>query len=140
MVRVLEDFPQVHQTFNMVPSMLVQVEEYAEGRASDPFLQCALKPSESLSEEEQAFILRYFFQANPARMIARYPRYAELHDAWRAADRNVVRARRMFGEQAFRDLQVLSQLAWFDEDSLSGDADVRELALKAAGSRRRTSR
>ncbi|HSW50366.1 MAG TPA: glycoside hydrolase family 57 protein, partial [Bryobacteraceae bacterium] len=133
MVRVLEDFPEVHQTFNVVPSMMVQVEEYAEGRASDPFLNCALKASDTLSEEEQAFILRYFFQADPARMIARYPRYAELHDIWRTADRNVVRARRRFGVQAFRDLQVLSQLVWFDEDSLSGDAEVRELALKGRG-------
>ena len=47
MVRVLGEFPQVHQTFNLVPSMMVQVEEYAAGRASDPFLQCALKPAES---------------------------------------------------------------------------------------------
>ena len=29
MVKVLEDFPEIHQTFNLVPSMLVQIEEYA---------------------------------------------------------------------------------------------------------------
>ncbi len=133
MVRVLEDFPEVHQTFNVVPSMMVQVEEYAAGRASDPFLKCALKPSEELAESEQAFILRYFFQADHGRMISRYPRYAELYDVWRTADRNVTRARRMLGAQAFRDLQVLSQLVWFDEDSVRGDAEVRELALKGRG-------
>ncbi len=133
MVRVLEEFPRVRQTFNMVPSMMVQVEEYATGTASDPFLKCALKPSGSLSEQEQEFILRYFFQANPGRMIARYPRYLELYDAWMAADRNLGRARRMFGEQAFRDLQVLSQLAWFDEDNLAGDEEIRELVRKGRG-------
>jgi len=130
MVRILKDFPAIRQTFNIVPSMMVQLEEYAAGAASDPFLRCALKPSGELTQEEQDFILRYFFQANPARMIARYPRYAELYDAWRMADRNVVRARRMFGEQAFRDLQVLSQLAWFDEDLLREDPEVRSLAEK----------
>src|SRR5215217_7982701 len=46
MVKVLEDFPEVHQTFNLVPSMLVQIEEYASGQAQDPFLKAALKPSE----------------------------------------------------------------------------------------------
>ena len=42
MVKVLEDFPEIHQTFNLVPSMLVQIEEYASGRAVDPFFSTAL--------------------------------------------------------------------------------------------------
>ena len=37
MVRVLEESPAVHQTFNLVPSMLVQIQNYADGVASDPF-------------------------------------------------------------------------------------------------------
>ncbi len=130
MVRILDEFPSVHQTFNVVPSMLMQVEEYASGQASDPFLRCALKPAESLTEEEQSFILRYFFQANPSRIIYRYPRYGELYDAWQGTGRNPALARRMFGAQAWRDLQVLSQLAWFDEDSLRDDREIQELVLK----------
>jgi len=46
MVRVLEEFPKVRQTFNLVPSMMAQVAEYASGEAVDPFLQLALKPAE----------------------------------------------------------------------------------------------
>jgi len=133
MVRVLEEFPRIRQTFNLVPSLLVQVEEYASGRASDPFLRCALKPAEELTGEEQQFILRYFFQANPERMIYRYPRYGELFDAWRAADCEAGRASRMMGVQAMRDLQVLSQLCWFDEDVQTGDPEVRELIAKERG-------
>ena len=129
MVRILKDFPLVRQTFNLVPSMIAQLEEYATGRAADPFLHAALKPAESLSEDERGFILRYFFQANPARIIYRYPRYAELYEAWRAADRNVARARRFFDARAMRDLQVLSQLSWFDEE-FQGDPEVRELVDK----------
>ena len=53
MVKVLEDFPNVHQTFNLVPSMIVQIEEYASGTAADPFLDCAVKPAEDLTEAEQ---------------------------------------------------------------------------------------
>ncbi len=75
MVKVLEDFPTVHQTFNLVPSMLVQIQEYAEGKAADPFLDCAVKPAEDLTAAEKQFVLRYFFQANVERMINRYPRY-----------------------------------------------------------------
>src|SRR5205814_7266206 len=58
MVKILEDFPRIRQTFNLVPSMIVQVEEYASGEARDPFLECALKPSEILTPDEQAFVLR----------------------------------------------------------------------------------
>src|SRR5205807_3657267 len=50
MARILEEFPNVKQTFNLVPSMMVQVEEYAAGAARDPFLELALKPAESLND------------------------------------------------------------------------------------------
>jgi len=127
MVKVLEEFPGIRQTFNLVPSMMVQIEEYANGTAEDPFLNVAAKPAESLTAEEQEFILRYFFQANVGRLIYRYPRYAELYEAWMAADRNPARTRRSFGVPALRDLQVLSQLSWFDEDFIDNDAEVQQL-------------
>lgn len=133
MVQILEEFPEVRQTFNLVPSMLAQIEEYAEGQAADPFLRLALKPAEELTEDEQAFILKYFFQAHPARMIRRYPRYGELYDGWMAADRNPKRARHFFSAPTLRDLQVLSQLAWFDEEFQAKDDEVRELVAKGRG-------
>lgn len=127
MVRILEEFPTVHQTFNLVPSMMVQVEEYATGIAIDPYLQVALKPAENLTEAEQDFLLRQFFHAYPPRMIYRYPRYGELYDAANA-QRGV--GRRLFSTQEFRDLQVLSQLAWFDEEFQEKDPEVRDLIAK----------
>lgn len=129
MAKILEEFPQIRQTFNLVPSMIVQVEEYARGEARDPFLECALKPAETLTAEEQSFILRNFFMANVARMINRYPRYAELYAAHNAqsASRDT---RGIFGPREFRDLQVLSQLAWFDEEFLEHDPEVRALVDK----------
>src|SRR5690242_11629447 len=84
MARILEEFPEIRQTFNLVPSMIVQVEEYARGEARDAFLAAALKPAEHLSLDEKTFILRNFFMANPARLINRYPRYGELHAAYNA--------------------------------------------------------
>ena len=123
MVKVLEDFPKVHQTFNLVPSMMVQLEEYVAGTAVDPFLRCALKPAEELTHAEQNFILQYFFQANVGRMIYRFPRYGQLYEASQ-------QLRRTFTAQEFRDLQVLSQVAWFDEEFLEGDRDVVDLVRK----------
>ncbi len=129
MARILEDFPGIRQTFNLVPSMIVQVDEYARGVAQDPFLACALKPAESLTPYEQTFILHNFFMAYPPRMIYRYPRYGELFSAYEA-QKHVPAPGGVFGSRDFRDLQVLSQLAWFDEDFQEHDPAVRELIAK----------
>jgi alpha-amylase/alpha-mannosidase (GH57 family) len=122
MVRLLEEFPTVRQTFNLVPSMMAQVEEYAAGTAADPFLAMALKPAESLTEADRTFLLRHSFYSDPENMIYRYPRYGELFDAWRAQKGS--RSRALFGPQEFRDLQMWSQLAWFDEEFRDHDAEV----------------
>ncbi|MGI9103036.1 MAG: hypothetical protein ACR2IF_11400 [Terriglobales bacterium] len=115
MVKLLEEFPAVHQTFNLVPSLVTQIEDYVAGAFRDPFLDVAAKPANELSAEDQRFALDYLFLANPAQMIQRYPRYRELWELYRGAGQNAERAQRMFQPQDFTDLQVLSQLAWFDE-------------------------
>lgn len=132
MVKILEEFPEIRQTFNLVPSMMVQVEEYARGEARDPFLAVALKPAEHLTPEDQRFILSNFFMANAQRMIHRYPRYGELFTAYQAQG-TPEKARGVFGPQEFRDLQILSQVAWFDEEFHDKDLEVQ--ALVAKGSR-----
>ncbi len=129
MVKILEEFPDIRQTFNLVPSMMVQVEEYARGEANDPYLALALKPAEKLTPEEHAFMLRNFFMANAARMIFRYPRYGELYTAYQA-QRPLQDARGIFGVQEYRDLQVLSQVAWFDEEFQDKDPEVQALVAK----------
>ena len=124
MARILEEFPQVRQTFNLVPSMMAQVAEYASGDARDPFLDAALKPAESLTDADRAFLLQHSFYSDPGRMIYRYPRYGELYSAWQGQKRSG--SRNLFGPQDFRDLQMWSQLAWFDEEFQVRDPEVRE--------------
>src|SRR5215469_8602764 len=124
MAHLLEEFPQIRQTFNLVPSMLAQVEDYAAGRAADPFLQAALTPAESLTDAGRAFLLRHSFYSDPDRMIRRFPRYGELYDAWQKQKNSSSRS--SFGPQEFRDLQMWSQLAWFDEQFREEDPEVRE--------------
>ena len=58
-------------------------------------------------------------------MIYRYQRYGELFTAHQAAGENT-----SFGPRDFRDLQVLSQLAWFDEEFQDHDPEVRYLLEK----------
>jgi alpha-amylase/alpha-mannosidase (GH57 family) len=130
MVKVLQDFPAIHQTFNLVPSMIVQIQEYAAGVAADPFLDCAVKPAEDLTEAEREFVLRYFFQANADHLIYRYPRYGELFHVWKACGADPHVATHHFNVQDLRDLQVLSQVAWFDEEFQEHDEEVKGLIAK----------
>src|SRR5258705_1912771 len=78
MVAMLRDCPKVRMTFNLVPSLLVQLEAFAGDRAHDATLALGLKPAQSLDERDIAFVLGNFFHAQPQHMIDPYPRYAEL--------------------------------------------------------------
>ncbi|HEV2728864.1 MAG TPA: glycoside hydrolase family 57 protein, partial [Terriglobales bacterium] len=126
MVKLLDEFPNVHQNFNLVPSLITQIQDYVAGTAHDPFLDVAAKPSKDLTSDERRFALQYLFQANPVHMIGRYPRYHELWERFRNSGESPERADKYFQSQDFTDLQVLSQIAWFDEFFLkeSGIADL----------------
>jgi alpha-amylase/alpha-mannosidase (GH57 family) len=115
MVKLLDEFPNVHQNFNLVPSLMVQIQDYVAGSAQDPFLTVAAKPAKDLTQNERRFALQYLFQANPQNVIGRYPRYRELWERYREHEHNPERAERYFQASDFTDLQVLSQIAWFDE-------------------------
>jgi alpha-amylase/alpha-mannosidase (GH57 family) len=129
MVKLLDEFPNVHQNFNLVPSLMVQIQDYVAGTAHDPFLNVAAKPAKDLSLEERRFALQYLFQANPQNVIGRYPRYRELWERFRQHGDHPERAERYFQAQDFTDLQVLSQIAWFDEFFLE-ENDIASLVAK----------
>jgi alpha-amylase/alpha-mannosidase (GH57 family) len=129
MVKLLDEFPNVHQNFNLVPSLMLQIQDYAAGTAQDPFLRVAAKPAKDLSVEERRFALQYLFQANPQNVIGRYSRYRELFERFREHGHNPERAERYFQPQDFTDLQVLSQIAWFDEFFLE-EKEISALVAK----------
>src|SRR5438552_8161441 len=129
MVKLLDEFPNVHQTFNLVPSLIAQIQDYVSGSADDPFLQVAAKPAKDLTPEERRFALQYLFQANPLHMIGRYPRYRELWERFRGSGSSPEPAEKYFQAQDFTDLQVLSQIAWFVE-CFHQDPEVAALIQK----------
>src|ERR1051325_6755897 len=61
MVALLREFPEIRVTFNLVPSLLVQLEAFAADRARDRFLELSLKPAEHLTETDAVFIVENFF-------------------------------------------------------------------------------
>src|ERR1700685_4497947 len=129
MVKLLDEFPNVHQNFNLVPSLVTQIQDYVAGTAQDPFLKVAARPAKDLTPAERQFALQYLFQANHANLIGRYPRYRELLERYREHGHSAEKAEKYFLPRDFTDLQVLSQIAWFDEFFLE-DKDVAALIKK----------
>ncbi len=121
MAALLREFPSVRVTFNLVPSLLVQLEAFAADRARDRYLELSLKPAADLSEPDVAFMLKNFFHAQRQRMIYVYPRYRELLEK---------RERGHFTIAELRDLQVWHKLAWIDPSYLAADGRVRVLVEK----------
>jgi alpha-amylase/alpha-mannosidase (GH57 family) len=132
MVAVLREFPSVHVTFNLVPSLVAQIEDYAKGTANELAYEVAFKPAEKLTAADQENLLTQAFQANQ-NLLGRFPRFRELEEKAAAAAGQRPRTAARLTTQDLRDLQVLSQLAWLDEIYLAGDKEVRALVLKARG-------
>jgi alpha-amylase/alpha-mannosidase (GH57 family) len=128
MVKILEDFPKFHATFNMVPSLCMQLEEYASGKFNEPWFELAFRDAEQLSREEKAEILQRAFQVNHERLLARWPRFLELYEWSRPA--GGAQAQVTFTPRDWRDLQLLSQLVWMDEEWIAKDPLINALCAK----------
>jgi len=119
MVRILKDFPGIKATYNLVPSLLVQLEGYSEGQR-DIFQEVFRKDAESLNPKETGFLVRHFFSANHEHLIMPYPRYEYLYGKREAP----------FSVEELRDLQVWFSLCYFDEEYKEGDSRIRALIEK----------
>ncbi len=112
MAAILEQYPDIHATFNLTPSLLRQLDDLSNG-AKDLYWTHALIPADDLSDGEKQFILDRFFDSNQ-KIIARFPRYQELLDKRNNSDDPL----NEFTVEDYRDLQILFNLAWVDPDWL----------------------
>jgi alpha-amylase/alpha-mannosidase (GH57 family) len=130
MVKVLAEFPGVHATFNIVPLLAAQIEEYASGKFREPWFEMAFASADALKHEQKREVLERAFQVNEI-YVQRWPRFTDLQSQVRSAGAEACVAR--FNEQDWRDLQLLSQLAWMDEEYIAKDPVVNLLATKGTG-------
>ena len=132
MAALLREFPRVRVTFNLVPSLLTQLETFAQAEARDRHLELGLKAAAQLTEHERGFLVANGFHASRGRMIEPYPRYAELLRKREAAGNGASAATR-FAEGDLRDLQVWHKLVWIDPSYHDRDPRVRALLDKGKG-------
>ncbi len=132
MAVLAERFGEVHQTFNLVPSLTAQLIDLVEGRVQDRFLQITKVPASDLEPEDRIFVLQHFFMAHWEAMIRPAPRYWSLllkRGVTVSANEWPAVARR-FSTQDLLDLQVWFNLAWFGYAARHRYGAVDELRAK----------
>lgn len=123
MLLLLDEFPHIRQTFNLVPSLLEQITDYTDHGAIDRHLGLSRKGVSDLTVEEKAEIIQSFFSANYPTMIKPYPRYEELFQKCRKNGNAAIT--HQLNDQELLDLQVWSNAVWIDpifrhDDSIKG--------------------
>lgn len=112
----VEKFSNLKLNFNFVPSLLVQIEDYANG-ALDKHLELTLKPVLQLTDEDKVYILKEFFNCNWDNMLFPYKRYKELLDLrghHNLSYEELYRKIKYFNKNDWLDLKMWSNLVWFD--------------------------
>ena len=84
MVALLEEFPDVHATFNLTPVLLHQIKSYAAGEFREGLYELVFRPAAQLTREEQVQLLGRTF-AGSEHLLGRSPRFRDLRDRVRAA-------------------------------------------------------
>ena len=132
MLEILRDFPAIKQNFNLVPSLLEQLNDYAQNDAKDSFLEATRKKASDLAQDEKLFILENFFLANWENMIKPFPRYYELlvKRGTHFIKADLVRMIKYFSDTDFLDLQVLFNLCWIDPFFRENDPFLKMLVEK----------
>ncbi len=134
MITILNDYPNIKQNINVVPSLLQQINEYASENANDTFLELSVKPTSDLTYEDKTFILENFFLANWDNLIKPFPRYYDLLQkrGIRFSSGDIKRALHYFSDADFTDLQVLFNLAWIDPHLRNMSPELKELEERGA--------
>ncbi|HEY9625065.1 MAG TPA: glycoside hydrolase [Crinalium sp.] len=112
LVLLLEQYPKLHQTVNLVPSLILQIEDYVAGTAFDPYLSVALMPAETLDREQKQFVVEHFFDGNHRTLVDPHPRYAELY--YQRQDKGQEWCVDHWNAQDYSDLMAWHNLSWID--------------------------
>lgn len=134
MALILQDYPNIRQTFNLVPSLIDQIEDYTKSpmEIKDKFLELTKKKPSDLDNKEKEFILLNFFMSNWDRMVYPYKRYFGLLVK---RGRFVPKSRiskiiKQFSDQDYLDIQAWFNLSWFDPYFVQNDPELKKLFVK----------
>jgi len=125
----LSRFPKVKAVFNLTPSLVFQLEEYASGKAKCRFLSLISKSVKELSLEEKSYLVKIFFSTSP-KLLSSFNFLKELAIKFqRDKKRNFCKN---LTNQDFLNLQVLFLLSWCGNFLKSENEFVKKLIDKGS--------
>jgi alpha-amylase/alpha-mannosidase (GH57 family) len=134
---LLKKYPAIHATFNYSPSLLLQLEDYADNYGhmlkNEEFLSISDKKISELSPEDKLFIIEKFFPAcsSSNRFIEKSGRFKQLYYRLKTAGAEGYEEKlSLFDLQDYLDIIVLFNLLWLDPVSISSDEFLSALKNK----------
>ena len=119
MVDTLSAYPDLHQTFNLVPSLVEQLEVYASGTFTDVYWDHTIRPADELDSAQRIFVIERMCEPPDHPRARARPRYLELaHKREHHCPHGAADCAQAFSDQEICDLQVWFNLAWCDQRDL----------------------
>jgi alpha-amylase/alpha-mannosidase (GH57 family) len=133
MAALVEEFDEIKVTFNLVPALIEQLNDYTQANATDTFLDLTLRKASALTFADKVELLNNFFKVNFNRFIEPNARYSELllkKGVKPLAGALLKKTVANFCDQDFLDLQVLFNMSWFHSISIDDDINLKDLVDK----------
>lgn len=105
-------YDRIKTTFNLVPSLIDQLEMYQRGIEDNHLLLSKMKVDE-LTSDQRYQIISSFFSCPQETMIKPYPRYFSLYEKY-IQNQNNEKLHTVFTDDELTDIIVLSNLVWID--------------------------
>ncbi|HSO92957.1 MAG TPA: glycoside hydrolase family 57 protein, partial [Candidatus Dormibacteraeota bacterium] len=131
MAALLDEYPSIRQTFNLVPSLTEQIQSYVDGPVNDIYMELARRPVRDLNTEERVFIARWMTESSQIRRVRQYPRYLELvQKRERFYGENPSELIKEFSDGELLDLQVWFNLSWIGPEVIESTEELSALVLR----------
>ena len=105
---ILSQYDGIKATFNLVPSLLVQIKSYSDDTANDELLEIIKEDVELLEQKEIEKLEEYLFLSNEENLIKPLWRYNELYIKYLKSDKSL----EDFTFEEIVDTEVLFLLSW----------------------------
>ncbi|TME88749.1 MAG: glycoside hydrolase [Chloroflexi bacterium] len=131
MPALLDGYPDVKLTFNLVPALVEQIQDYVDGGVQDVYMELARRPVSGLSADERGFVARWMTESGQIRRVRQYPRYLELvRKREQAGPPTAGGLATLFSDAELRDLLVWFNLSWIGPEAMEDNPEIAELVRK----------
>ena len=120
--------PNIKATFNLVPSLIEQINNYIDGSANDELLEILKLDATTLGDEEKDILNRYLFLSNEKNMIDSSWRYRELNQKFKSSKSGM----KTFSKNEIEDTQILFLLSWCGNYLKKNNTTVKNLITQGA--------